>query len=481
MNKLLTVLLLTAFPVLLKADVYEFFAGGDFNSRAEYGSGNNAFGYGGGVVFNWDQQGGFMRFALKDGASAGLAFARMQNIAKEFNGLTFTVKVKLRGSGRVGFSFTDKRSEKFVTLTPGWKIHTFILNSEPNTRMFMYIRYSKGTRFDMDDLSVSVANNGIRIYPPLGALVVKANSTVPEQTFRTMPNDLIGKFTRFDFETGKKVVTPAESSSGEVTFPAFTAGASGCTRIIFSTASEGAVRDVIVASDREADALENAASGVKLKGKSLRILYLGDSLTDYDRGHNHASITAGMLDKFNPGAISIRNVAVGGDEVRRIDARLSDSNVYYGCRYHALWEEKYDVIFVACGQNDTVTFKESNFSEPSIPISEVESRMRSIVNKIRKKSNARIVLVSGVSTPVSNNPSYHFGVPSLVEAYNAVIRKVAAELDTEYLDLYTPLKALPEAEKLQLFRNDRVHLSPRGHLFVATEYLKFLARGKDCD
>ena len=480
MRKLLAIVLFAVSAVVLKADVYEFFASGDFNHKAEYGNGCNAFSSGGGAVYSWNQQEGFMHFALKEGAAAALVLTRMHNTAKEFNGLTFTVRVKLRGTGRVGFSFSEKKSERTVNLTKEWKKHTFTLTSVPDTRMLMKIRYSKGTEFDMDDLSVSVANNGIRIYPPVGALVVKANSTVPEQVFRTMPNDLIGKFTRCEFVNDKltgTTVTPAESNGGKAAFPSFTAGQAGSrTRIIFASISEGAVRDVIAAPDATVDALENAAKQVKLNGKPMRILYLGDSLTDFDRGYNHANITAGLLDKFNPGQISMRNVAIGGDQVRRMDMRLSDYNVYYGCRYHGLWEEKYDIIFIALGQNDTVAFKETNFSKPQIPIMEVDKRMRSIISKIRKNSDARIVLVSGVCTPVNTLSAYHFGVPELVNAYNAAIKKIADELELGYIDLYTPLQAVPEAERVKLFRPDRVHLSPAGHLFVAEEYLKYLAK-----
>ena len=52
------------------------------------------------------------------------------------------------------------------------------------------------------------------------------------------------------------------------------------------------------------------------------------------------------------------------------------------------------------------------------------------------------------------------------------------ETGAEYLDYYTPMKAIPEEEKVKLFVADRVHLSPAGGRFVADEILKyFISRG----
>ena len=56
------------------------------------------------------------------------------------------------------------------------------------------------------------------------------------------------------------------------------------------------------------------------------------------------------------------------------------------------------------------------------------------------------------------------------------MKKLSAEFQFPYLDIYTPMKALPDQEKAALFRaGDGVHLTSAGHEFVALKELEFLA------
>ena len=67
-----------------------------------------------------------------------------------------------------------------------------------------------------------------------------------------------------------------------------------------------------------------------------------------------------------------------------------------------------------------------------------------------------------------------FGDPVHLEAFDTVLRKLAAELGVEHLDVYAPTRDDPQ--KARLFReNDGVHLSTLGHQVVASQILRHLA------
>ena len=87
-----------------------------------------------------------------------------------------------------------------------------------------------------------------------------------------------------------------------------------------------------------------------------------------NRHRNHPAILAGLLAQYNPGKVMFHNAACGGDQNARIAARLADRGVYRGYMYDELWKRKYDVIILFLGQNDTVAFKESNYTKPQFPI-----------------------------------------------------------------------------------------------------------------
>ena len=74
-------------------------------------------------------------------------------------------------------------------------------------------------------------------------------------------------------------------------------------------------------NNRPLKELDEAASKVKLE-KPVNILYLGDSLSDFDRGSNHVDTVAEYLAKHNPGKVKCWNFAKGGDCIRYIIQRM---------------------------------------------------------------------------------------------------------------------------------------------------------------
>ena len=68
-----------------------------------------------------------------------------------------------------------------------------------------------------------------------------------------------------------------------------------------------AIVGLMLACGTQAADLDFLARHAKIDAPTS-ILYLGDSLTDFDRGSNHVDKLQLYLNKYNPGKVTIRNV-----------------------------------------------------------------------------------------------------------------------------------------------------------------------------
>ncbi len=227
-----------------------------------------------------------------------------------------------------------------------------------------------------------------------------------------------------------------------------------------------------------------AAKDIRLE-KPVKILYLGDSLTHFDIGHNHVDKVGYFLNKYNPGKAEVFNYACGGDDIQRIVKRLGgDASGKYGKRYQDLWSRSYDWAFVFLGHNDTKASSANQFKVPLIPPDLQRELYEELRTRLKAQGVQRIILISASSSNFelcrensAKTERIHnrFGEPEHLEAFNSVLKELATEHSLEYLDVYEPMKALPDKAGL-LNPNDGVHLTDAGHDFIAIETLKFLNR-----
>ncbi len=227
-----------------------------------------------------------------------------------------------------------------------------------------------------------------------------------------------------------------------------------------------------------------AAKKIQLE-KPVKILYLGDSLTHFDSGHNHVDKVGFFLNKYNPGKAEVYNYACGGDDIQRIVKRLGgDSSGKYGKHYQDLWTRSYDWVFVFLGHNDTKASSANQFKEPVISPELQRKLYEDLLTRLKAQGVQRIILISASSSNAElcrKNSSKierihnRFGEPEHMEEFNRVLIELAKEHSLEYLDVYEPMKALPDKASL-LNPNDGVHLTEAGHDFIAIENLKFLNR-----
>ena len=229
-----------------------------------------------------------------------------------------------------------------------------------------------------------------------------------------------------------------------------------------------------------------AAKKIKLSGKT-NILYLGDSLTHFAEGYNHADKTVFFLNKYNANQAALFNFAVRGDtSSMTLDRMRGKYKDRFTSRFAGFSKNKYDIAFIFLGQNDTRAHVNKNYKEPFVSPVRQEKNYRSMIAMLKQTGVKRIIIISCASLDeprlaeqakqlAKTRPKKHaiYGKPVFLEQYNAVSKKLAAELGVEYLDIYNPMKTLPDKPSYFI---DGAHLSDKGHNFVALKTLEYLAK-----
>lgn len=308
-------------------------------------------------------------------------------------------------------------------------------------------------------------------------VVADGAATLPELSFRFSRPDV--PVLLFHQGTTQELRSGAD---GVLTVSGLPSG-TGLQRI--TAAAEGAAASVYVDVLPAAEWAELAALADRLRLQApLRLLFIGDSLTDFDRGHNCLDKLEFWVSRSNPGLFSCRNAAVRGDYILRVEERLLNKKAFQQQVYDDLFGSEYDLIGIWLGHNDTRTDSKEGFRQPLVPAAEQEAAYRRVIAHIRQHSQAPILLVAPspsneavfldrVAKMPADGRVIMFGKGEFVREFDAVLRRLAAELQLEYLDLHGAMSAYPELPAL--YQADGVHLSETGHRFAARQLLQALA------
>ncbi len=234
---------------------------------------------------------------------------------------------------------------------------------------------------------------------------------------------------------------------------------------------------------------EKMLTGYRQLGKNIsgnqHLLFLGDSLSDYDRGRNYISIAGTFL----PPGYSTRNCGVGGDTLLRIWQRLNGEKTTRNYMYDQVFSPVPDIIFILVGANDSKVFSRSNYRETYVPEKDQLPLWENIITTLKKRTGAKIVLITSpysympyqkaLSLPLKkqNMPHSIFGLPEFHDRFNARLKQIAAKHGIDVIDFAAVMQAHPDPQQLYV-QDDGVHLSLKGHQLLAGEVLKFLAAGR---
>lgn len=413
-----------------------------------------------------------------------------------FAGTTILVTVTAKGEGELisgllvyhpGVKRPEYLPGKGVRLTGAFKSYDFELTIPWRCHKVLPYLEVKGTgtalvrEFRMAaqlDPEVSVA-----AADPL--TVVKPGTPLPEASFRT--NRPGAEFRVAQLNLNNRRVRDARvkaDGSGTVRFPLVDQGR-GVWEVSAADSGRSATGFLIMEdSAADFDRTDALAKRVKLT-KPLRILIIGDSLSDFYRGYNYVDRLGFWLNRYNPGMVAIRNAAVHGDFVSRVHDRLRGTvgqakKVYEQSRYDRLFDEKYDLIFIFLGQNDVRTPKKLNYAKPLIEPKVQYEELKAILAFIRERSAAKIVLISPspccaefieARRARAKKNFVLFGKREFVDDYDLVNRRFCAEFKLDYIDILKPMRNAPDIKALYV--RDGVHLSLIGGRFVADEVLKY--------
>ena len=235
------------------------------------------------------------------------------------------------------------------------------------------------------------------------------------------------------------------------------------------------------------------AAQVAAAREPVRALFLGDSLADFDRGENLVDQLQEKLDAVAPRYVNLYNYSIGGDTITRILERIDGKKGAYALqRYAGIFGPKYDWAFVFLGHNDTKASSAKNFTVPYVALKDAEAGYLRLINLLKAKGVKRIILISPSSSnfevcrantnkrlaamkagKVKKDGVNRFGEPKHMEAFANVVKQVAQNNGCEYCDIYTPMKALPD-KATYLRPGDGVHLTPKGHAWVAERLFEYL-------
>lgn len=406
----------------------------------------------------------------------------------EYSGSTAVVSADVRGSGKFHLGlhilykdgqgklhFKQVNSPVF-TATSDYKKYEwkYQLNHGMISQMGAIIFSNKEkNEFEIDNFVFSLRND--KALEAQYCLVETAENKTAEVKFKVK-----GKLTAPKAFDGKKFAD-AEAVADTVTVKA--APKSNCAGVI--DAGSGAFSNIFYYSPAEWEKIEKTAAKVKLKAP-VRVLVIGDSLSDFDRGYNYVDMWAYRMNLFNQGKFYVRNAGIAGDYTTMALRRLQgNKNIFGAFRYIGLEKEKFDYVVVFLGHNDcrkTYYPKQKKYNSP-VPPDRARKNLRELFSLLKKRYGAKIIAVTPFATDyevsakrvesaIKKNASHTiFGDVKLLGQYSTVLREAAAEFDAEVLDMFNI--SLKNPARKSLFHTDGVHLNLKGHQFMASELLNF--------
>lgn len=208
-----------------------------------------------------------------------------------------------------------------------------------------------------------------------------------------------------------------------------------------------------------------------------RIAFIGDSLTALNPERNYVSQVEKALRGGYEGNVEVVNAGVGGDTIERVEARLD-----------GVLARRPDGAFVFVGHNDSKILwrpDTQDYGPRMVPAGRFEASYRRVIDTLRKGGVAWLTLISPTASCEPRTRAVHeqkkaeglrhnfFGKLDVMEEYLAIVKRLAAELNCGFLDLFHPMHASPDWDDLT--DEGGVHLSEAGDRFVAERILTYLA------
>ena len=199
----------------------------------------------------------------------------------------------------------------------------------------------------------------------------------------------------------------------------------------------------------------------------MKILFFGDSITESGRnlldendlGAGYVKIAAGKLHLLYPDAeLTIVNRGVGGNKTADLLARVEEDVV----------AEKPDVVFLQVGVNDVwCRFSQGEVVTPAA----FRANYAAIVEKIAA-TGAKIYCILPFVLNMGDKQRFR----PYLDAFNAVIREIAAENNLPVIPLDEIFTGVTQDIDPAQFTTDGVHPTHRGCRYIADLVIKELKK-----
>ena len=214
--------------------------------------------------------------------------------------------------------------------------------------------------------------------------------------------------------------------------------------------------------------------------KRIKLLFQGDSITDAGRdytnphnlGNGYPSYAAkNLICKYPAIEFDFIDLGISGNTTESLVNRLQNDFI----------DIQPDIVSILVGINDCWRSVEKG---TYISKEVFEHRYRTVLNAIKQKTNAKIMMMEPFFIPVKDRLSYSAGVDENYEILFAkdlapkieIVRKLARE----YADVYLPTDGLLQSafvcNDARLYSEDGVHPNAKGAEFIGQLYTEYVSK-----
>lgn len=194
----------------------------------------------------------------------------------------------------------------------------------------------------------------------------------------------------------------------------------------------------------------------------IKILFQGDSITDWGRNYEeYHSLGWGYVrfaseyikEMFPDKEFEFVNRGIGGNKVVDLVNRLDTDFI----------EIQPDIVSIMIGINDVWHLAgDRNW----LPDEVFEEQYRTVLNAIKEKTNAKIIIIEPFLIPVEDKLHFREDLAPKIE----IIRKLAREYAVAYLPTDGLLNAAFIGDDPISFAEDGVHPTEKGAKFIGKKY-----------
>ncbi|MFD0589396.1 SGNH/GDSL hydrolase family protein [Paenibacillus sp. GCM10027627] len=208
-----------------------------------------------------------------------------------------------------------------------------------------------------------------------------------------------------------------------------------------------------------------------LLAKGDKIVMIGDSITDCERarpvgeglfgaiGNGYVSLVDAMLQSIYPElAVRVVNMGVSGNTVRDLKERWEKD----------VFEQNPDWVSIMIGINDVWRQYDLPLQKEShVYLDEYEAALRGLIAETKPRVKGIVLM-----TPFYIEPSQQDRMRTTMDEYGAVVKALAEEYDTLFVDTQAAFAGLLETIYPAALAWDRIHPNTAGHMAIANAFLR---------